>query len=491
MPFDSHKILFAFALLALVGCESSSPTAEPQTSAAQKASSSGWTTTSLTPGSRSDSAATLFEELTPGETGINATCRLDLSHPMKRLYHSGFVCGGVAIGDLDGDDRPDIFFANGPDKNRLFFQTDSMKFEEYAPADTSSSIGGGDSWAAGVTLADIENDGDLDIYVCNYDRPNQLFINDGNRKFREAASAAKLDLVDACLNAAFVDFDRDGDLDVYVLTNRYYRDGGRPRNPPVGFINEIPYVLPDFSKYYALTKKPDGNYELDNAGRRDYFLTNNGDGTFTDATESIGHIGKGHGLSVSCWDHNHDGWPDIYIGNDFNDPDYLLHNNGDGTFTNVLKQAIPHTSWFSMGADFGDLNNDGLFDFLVADMSATTHYGQKTTMGAMNAEKMAIVAGPPPQIMKNALYVNSGTDRFLEAAELAGLADSDWTWAIKLADFDNDGRNDVFISNGMARSFTHSDNTTKPEQLVGNTEWDLHEDEPTRPEKNRAFRNLG
>ena len=302
--------------------------------------------------------ATLFTSLASDQTGIDASCQLDLTHPMKRLYHSGFVCGGIAIGDLDGDNRPDIFFANGPDKNRLFFQKAPLQFEEYVPETPESSIDGGENWAAGVTLADVDNDRDLDIYVCNYDRPNQLFLNEGNRKFREAAAEAGLDLVDACLNPAFCDYDRDGDLDVYVLTNRYYRDGGRPRKPPVGYINRVPYVLPEYSKYYALTKKPNGGYDIDNAGRGDYFLTNNGDGTFTDAREQVQSVGKGHGLSVTWWDYNHDGWPDVYVGNDFNDPDYLLHNNGDGTFSNALKQVIPHTSWFSMGADFGDDGRD-------------------------------------------------------------------------------------------------------------------------------------
>ena len=181
----------------------------------------------------------------------------------------------------------------------------------------------------------------------------------------------------------------------------------------------------------------------------------------------------------------------MYVANDFDDPDHLYRNNRDGTFTDVITEACPHTSWFSMGADFGDLNRDGRFDLLVADMSSTTHYGQKTTMGAMNAEKLAKVAGPPPQLMKNALFIGSGTDRFYETAELAGLADTDWSWSVEIEDFDNDGFEDVFITNGMVRSINNSDLAIDTGELIGRTEWDIYRDSPERPERNAAFRNLG
>jgi hypothetical protein len=429
-----------------------------------------------------------FTLLSPQETGVGFTNRLDLDHPLKRLYLAGYACGGVAVGDIDGDGRADLYLVNGPHENRLYRQTGNLRFEDVTE---QAGVTGGQAWGAGAAMIDIDNDGDLDIYVCNYNSPNQLFVNTGSGRFREASVEFGLDLTDACLMPAFCDYDRDGDLDLYVLTYRLYRAGGRPRKPPFAMRNGRPYVLPEYDKYYALIHRGGNKYDIDNTGRRDHFLRNNGDGTFGEVSSQVGIIEPGHGLSVTWWDYNHDGWPDVYVGNDFNDPDHLYRNNGDGTFTDALEASIPHTSWFSMGADFGDLNDDGRFDLLVADMSATTHYSQKTTMGAMSAAKLATVAGPPPQIMKNALYINSGTDHFFEAAELAGLADSDWTWAIKLADFDNDGRSDVFISNGIVRSINHSDHLVTTAQLIGHTEWDYYQDQTPRPEQNLAYRNTG
>ena len=485
-----QTLLLPFTLLAasaIAGCDfGTSVDVHDDTRRAPVVTAGSAETTVLS--AMSKGGTTLFTQLSSDETGVDFTNRLDLDHRLKRLYHSGFASGGIAAGDVDGDGRVDLYLVSGAHENRLYRQTDNFRFEDVTE---SAGVSGGESWGAGAAMIDIDNDDDLDIYVCNYDSPNQLYINMGTGEFREAAHEFGLDLIDACLTPAFCDYDRDGDLDVYVLTNRLYRAGGRPKKPPFGMRNGRPYVLPEYEKYYAVKHKGGNKYRVDNRGRRDHFMRNNGDGTFSEVSSAVGITESGHGLSVTWWDYDHDGWPDLYIGNDFSDPDHLYRNNGDGTFGDRLKASIPHTSWFSMGADFGDLNGDGRFDLLVADMSATTHYSQKTTMGAMNAEKLASVAGPPPQIMKNALYINSGTDRFYEAAELAGLADSDWTWAIKLADFDNDGRNDVFISNGAARSFNHSDHAFSPDKLIGRTEWDLHEDQPPRPEQNLAYRNLG
>ena len=429
-----------------------------------------------------------FSSLTSKETGVDFFYKLDLNHPQKRLYSSGFVCGGIALGDIDADGRPDIFLARGPQGNRLYRQTNDLQFEDIT---TQAKVEGGQAWGAGAAMVDIDNDGDLDIYVCNYDSPNQLFLNKGNGKFHESAQSFGIDVVDASLMPAFCDYDRDGDLDLFVLTNRYYRQGGRPTKPPFATRDGKPYVLPEYSKYYALKLQANGKYSMDNTGRPNRLFRNNGDGSFSDISQQAGIVAAGHGLSVTWWDYNHDGWPDLYVGNDFDDPDHLYHNNHDGTFSDVLEQSIPHTSWFSMGADFADLNNDCLFDLLVADMSATTHYSQKTTMGEMNAEKLARVEGPPPQIMKNALFINSGTERFFEAAELAGLADSDWSWGVKLQDLDNDSRVDVLISNGMVRNFNNSDRQYNQQDLIGRSEWDIYEDRPPRPEKNLAYRNLG
>ncbi|MFT5301688.1 MAG: hypothetical protein ACI87E_000013 [Mariniblastus sp.] len=429
-----------------------------------------------------------FTSISPKESGIDCVCRLDIQHSMKRLYHGGFACGGVSIGDIDGDGRPDIFLVNGPDQNRLFRQTASFKFQDITE---SAGLGGGEDWGASAALIDIDNDQDLDIYICNYDTANALYINDGTGKFSECAKAFGLDLVDASLSPAFCDYDRDGDLDLYLLTNRYYRSGGRPLKPPFELRDGKPTVLSEFQKFYALVDHGNRQFTVETTGRSDRVFRNDGAGKFTDVSADVGITQPGHGLSATWWDCNQDGWPDLYVANDFDDPDHLYLNNRDGTFSDVLESAFPHTSWFSMGADFGDLNNDALFDFFVADMSATTHYKQKTTMGAMNAKRLAHVAGPPPQIMKNSCFLNSGTDRFYEAAEMMGIADSDWSWAVKIADFDNDTRNDLFISNGISRNFNNSDKATKAQDLVGKTNWELYEDDPSHPEKNLVFQNRG
>ncbi|MCA9214816.1 MAG: VCBS repeat-containing protein [Planctomycetales bacterium] len=426
--------------------------------------------------------------MSPDETGVRFTNKLIKDHPLRRVYNSGYVCGGIAIGDVNGDQRPDIYCVSGPLENRLYVQTDTLKFKDVTEA---AGVSGGDNWGAGAAFKDIDNDGDVDLYVCNYESPNQLFLNDGHGHFTEAAESHGLAIVNSSMMPAFCDYDLDGDLDLYLLTNRVFRKGGRPKEPPFEMVDGKPQVKPEFARFYALTKQANDKYQMHDYGQPDLLLQNQGDGTFKDVTSDSGIIGDGYGLSATWWDYNHDGKPDIYVANDYDSPDCLYRNDGNGKFTNVLKETLPHTSWFSMGADFGDLNNDGLFDFLVVDMAATTHFAQKTTMGAMSAAKLAKVAGPPPQIMRNALYVNSGTARFQEAAYLAGLANSDWSWSVKIADFDNDGLQDVFITNGMARNINNSDIIVTDDMRIGHEEFDFYADTPTRPEQNLAFRNEG
>jgi len=442
--------------------------------------------------SRSTGGDTLFTLLSDQQSGVEFANPLDIEHPRKRLYSSGFATGGVCIGDVNGDDLPDLFFASGPRKNRLYLQTGRLQFKDVTDeSGLASSRDADETWSAGAAFADIDEDGDLDLYLCNYDDPCQLFLNDGTGKFVERGREANVDLVDACLMPSFSDIDGDGDLDLFVVTNRYYRKGGRPRSPPVRMVRGVPQVRSEYKKYYGLSPRGDGGYSIDTVGRQNFLLRNEGDGTFTDISKQAGIVEHGHGLSATWWDFNGDRRPDLYVCNDFNDPDQLYRNNGDGTFSNVLYEAVPHTSWFSMGSDAADLNGDGHFDLLVADMSARTHFDQKTTMGAMNAAQLARVSGPPPQIMKNALLLGSGAGRMFEAAELAGLADTDWTWAVKLADYNNDALVDVILTNGIARNFNDSDIRKTTEMLIGRTEWSLYEDSPPRREHNLAMMNKG
>ncbi|MEX2316130.1 MAG: FG-GAP-like repeat-containing protein [Pirellulales bacterium] len=433
---------------------------------------------------RNTGSQTLFEQLSPATTGIDFTSRIEAKHPKRYLYETGFTGGGVAIGDVDGDDRPDLYFVSGPDANRLYRQVSEFRFEDVTER---AGVGGGDAWGAGAAMADVNNDGRLDVYVCNYDSPNQLYINQGDGTFREQAHEFGLAITDACLMAAFADYDLDGDLDMYLLTNRYVLPGGRPARPPVVAIDGQLQIRPEYEKYYDFTVT---NSVDDRAGRSDALFRNNGDGTFADVSAEAGLWGRFHGLSVTWWDYNEDGLPDIYVANDFNGPDQLLRNRGDGTFTDVTAQTLPRMPWFSMGSDAADVNNDGHIDLLVADMARSSHVARMTSSVPVRDEQI-LAAHQPNQTMWNALFLNLGVDRLMDVAYLAGVDGTNWTWAVKLADFDNDGRVDMFFSNGFTRDFTHADHPVNREKELTSTTWDITADQPLLREQNLAFRNRG
>ncbi len=373
-------------------------------------------------------------------------------------FDVGAVGTGVAIGDYDGDGRPDLFIVSKTESCRLFRNLGDWKFE-----DVTERAGVGDKgdaasiWKQGATFVDVDNDGRLDLYVCRFNAPNLLYMNQGDGTFREEAAARGLAVKDASVMAAFCDYDRDGHLDVFIQTN----------------------LLDAF-------ERP--------KGQRDYLFHNNGDGTFTDVTDRAGVSGEAQGHSAVWWDYDGDGWPDLYVANDFAAPDKLYHNNRDGTFTDVIDAVVPHMPFSSMGSDLGDVNNDGIVDLFVADMAATTHQKDQRTM----AVARSLLSDPPegsaaaPQYSRNALYLNTGTGRCLEAAFLAGLAATDWTWAVRLEDFDNDGRLDLFVTNGMHREVTNADLVMRvalaetPEDKVR-----IERASPVLSEQHLAFRNLG
>ena len=438
---------------------------------------------------------TLFTALDPAGSGVSFVNPIVEGHPLERIYHSGFASGSTAMGDFNGDGRIDLFFTGGPVKNALYLQNESaLTFREETAA---AGVGGGEAWGAGVALVDIEGDGDLDIYVCNYDSPNHLFVNDGAARFEERAAEAGLALVSACLQPAFADYDRDGDLDLYVLTNQLIREGGRPAQPPYEQSANGKYqILPGFEKYYAITEKSPGKFDVDDAGCPDLLMRNESQGApgfpkFQSVGESAGITHRGFGLSVQWWDADDDGWLDLFVGNDYTDPDYLYRNQGDGNFLNIAPSALPHTSWFTMGSDFGDLDGDGRNDLLTVDMAFTTHYKEKVGMGPMGLQRSVLERVSPTQLMRNCVFLHTGTAQFREAAFLTGLAKTDWSWAAKLADLDLDGRTDVFVANGAIRSFNHADRPINQADLIGKNAWDFWKSTPPQPERNRTFRNLG
>ncbi|MDA0813210.1 MAG: FG-GAP-like repeat-containing protein [Verrucomicrobia bacterium] len=437
--------------------------------------------------------ATLFTKLPPEQSGIDFVNPIDNSHPTKRLYLGPFACGGIAIGDVDGDSVADVYLTCGPRRNRLYRGLGGLK---YSDVTQTAGVPGTEAWTAGATMVDIDGDGDLDIYVCNYEAPNLLYVNDGKGKFVERAEAFGLAVDDASLMAAFCDYDLDGDLDCFVMTCDFKRAGGRPSKHPVVKEGNSWKVAPGFEKYYDIVRRGPGQVAFVNAGREDYLFRNDGAATngqvrFTDVSKSAGISGRDRGNSVTWWDYNEDGLPDIYVGNDFKDADRLYHNNGDGTFKDVIREVAPHTPWFAMGADVGDLDGDGRLDLLVADMAGTSHYRSKTTMGEMGTNRPFLLSAIPRQYMHNVLYVNKGANRLADVSFMAGLGYSDWSWAVKISDFDNDGLPDVFFTNGVSRNFNNSDIQRSSEEIYDQTEWDFYESYPTREEQNLAFRNHG
>ncbi|MCH8822457.1 MAG: VCBS repeat-containing protein [Planctomycetes bacterium] len=441
-----------------------------------------------------------FVSLSPEQTGIDFLNRFDWGNKRKNLYQHGYAGGGVCIGDYDGDGKPDIYLVSQVGRDRLYRQVGNLKFEDVTDA---AGIDSAINWGTGAIFADINNDGQLDLYVCNYDAPNKLYINQGDGTFIESATSYGLDFHGASIMAGFADYDLDGDLDLYLLTNRLY-PGPTEDIPKTQQVNGKVQLAPGLEEMFFIQQR-NINGELQKfivkAGQRDYLYRNDGNGSFIDVSKQAGISGNHPGLSATWWDYDNDGWPDLYVCNDFWDADRLYHNNKDGTFTDMLAEALPHTPWFSMGADFADINNDGLFDFLAADMSATTHFMSKLMMGDMNESRWFLESAQPRQYMRNALYLNTGTDRFMEIGFLSNLASTDWTWSVKFGDLDNDGLNDVFFTNGTANHSFDPDLTRKLRSAARQrntdpvtaweTQWEIFRTVEPRREENLVFKNEG
>lgn len=387
----------------------------------------------------------LFTSLPSTKTGVDFKNEIPESSAMNSMVYEYFYNGGgVAVGDIDNDGLPDLYFISNLKDNKLYKNKGDFKFEDITQ---KAKVKGGFGWSTGVTMADVNADGWLDIYVSKSgkgkaaNRTNELYINNKNNTFTESAAQYQLDFSGYSTQAAFFDYDKDGDLDLFLLNHNV---------TPVN-TNNPENFKPKIDK---------------NVGDK---LYKNENGKFVDISLQAGILGNplGFGLGVSLGDLNNDGWADIYVSNDYIEHDYLYLNEGDGTFSEQSKATLKHTSNFSMGTDIADFNNDGWADIITLDMVAEDNYSIKTSMSGMNPAVFnhAVDNGFQHQYMFNALQLNNGisndnnkkTPLFGEMAHLAGISNTDWSWAPLFADFDNDGWKDLFVSNGLKRDFRNND----------------------------------
>ena len=415
-----------------------------------------------------------FELLSAEKTGIDFNNAIKESKTVNHLYYNQLYCGaGVAIGDINNDGLPDIFFCGNQVSDRLYLNKGDLKFEDITKNSKAARNSG---WSWGVTMADINNDGYLDIYVSRNgesmtpeDRKNQLYINNKDLTFTESAMSYGLADAGFSSQAVFFDMDNDGDLDMYQ-------------------VNQLPDARL-FRRYKNIPKKREVFYKDK--------LYRNDNGTYKDVSEEVG-ISRDmtYGLSVSASDFNNDGWTDLYIANDYDKPDVLYYNNGNGTFKNVIDQNLKHISQFSMGTDTGDINNDGLMDLITLDMASDDHYRSKTNMGSMSSEKFheLVDSGNHYQYMSNTLQINNGSNSFSDVANIAGIAKTDWSWAGLLVDLDNDGLKDIIISNGVKKDVRNNDFLTglnKKLETDSQDFFNMTKSAPSVPLANHAFRNKG
>lgn len=383
-------------------------------------------------------SSTLFTKLPEDETGINFRNLIKEDNPEFNivLYPYFYNGGGVAVGDINNDGLPDICFTGNMVKNRLYLNKGNMQFEDITE---KAGIADKEGWCTGITMVDINEDGRLDIYICrsglsNIDyRKNLLFINNGDLTFAEKAKEFGLDDAGYSTQASFFDYDKDGDLDM-VLINQ---------------------STPEYSKgkiEYLQLRNEKADSTLSNK------LFRNDNGHFTNVSDAAGITSNvlSFSLGVSTADINKDGWPDIYVANDFKEPDYYFINNKNGTFTEQLNKNISHTSLYAMGIDVADYNNDALPDIIEMDMLPEGNHAQKMHMGIDGFDQYnpLFERGMPYQYMKNCLQKNNGDGSFSEIGQLAGISNTDWSWSPLLCDFDNDGFKDLFISNGYKRDNT-------------------------------------
>ncbi|KQC31008.1 VCBS repeat-containing protein [Flagellimonas eckloniae] len=388
---------------------------------------------------------TLFTSLDSTQTGISFVNEIENEEDFNIfLYRNFYNGGGVAIGDINNDGLPDIYLTANRKKNKLFLNKGDFTFEDIT---NSAGVSGTKAWSTGVVLVDINADGLLDIYVCNAgnikgdDQKNELFINNGDLSFTEKAQDYNLADSGFTTHAAFFDYDKDGDLDVYMLNNSFIPVAS------LGYENKRDLRAEDWNVIDEIKGGGDKLFRNDN-------------GIFKNVSEEANIYGSlvGFGLGVTVGDINNDLYPDIYVSNDFFEHDYLYINNQDGTFTESIKDWANHLSLFSMGADMADINNDGKSDVFVTDMLPEEDERLKntTTFETFDTHQRKLQNDYYYQYMQNTLQLNTGNS-FSEVANYSGVSGTDWSWGALLFDMDNDGYRDIYVCNGIYHDLTNQD----------------------------------
>jgi len=380
---------------------------------------------------------TLFKRLDSNTTGIHFNNRIEHGDTLSVIDFEYMYNGaGVAIGDINNDGLQDLFFTGNMVSSKLYLNRGNMQFEDITEKSGTTTK----TWANGVTMADFNQDGHLDIFLSvggnrftpEEQRNNLLFINNGNLTFTESAAAYGLDDRGFGVHTAMIDYDLDGDLDVYMLRN--------------SFVN--------YSRNMSRPRMTNGE-----AYSTDKLFRNNGNNTFTEVSREAGILIEGFGLGVNVCDINEDGWPDVYVSNDFLSNDLIWINNQNGTFTNQASKLLKHQTFNAMGNDVADYNNDGLVDIVVVDMLPEDNKRWKLTPRGNNYDEFekGLRLGYEPQYIRNTLQLNNGNGTFSDIGQLAGMEATEWSWSALLADFDHDGWKDLFISNGYGKDITNQD----------------------------------
>ncbi len=379
----------------------------------------------------------VFERLSSNQTGIHFNNFIDEDEQNNvGNYMNIYTGGGVAAGDINNDGLTDLFFSGNMVSSRLYINKGDVKFEDI------TELAGilNESWGTGAAMVDVNQDGWMDIYLCvsgnKPDRANLLFINNRNNTFTESAKIYGLADTRQAMHASFFDYDRDGDLDLFIITN------------PASYENHVNNIQPR---------------KLNGEGiSTDILYRNNGNQTFTDVSKEAGILVEGYSLGLAVSDINNDQWPDIFVSNDFIGNDILYINNQDGTFTNRARDYFKHTSYAGMGNDVADINNDELVDVVELDMRPEDNRRQKLMIPPTGYDKfkLSLRVGYEPQFTRNTLQLNQGNGRFSEVSFLSGISSTDWSWSALLADYDNDGDKDLFATNGFLRDLGNMDYIT-------------------------------